>query len=551
MFSLFATHILIVHLMTFQKLFFAQINWNSSFFQEVGGQLGNFLPSLVWAILLLLAGWVIATVAAAIVKNLLKRTRIDDRIANWAMGNDPDQAIPVEKWVATLVYWVIFLFAIIAALNALNLSAVSEPLNRFLDEIFEYIPRLAGAAFLLGEAWLVATVVRALVVQGLSRFNLDDRLAAQTGVERGETPFLLNETIGNILYWFIFLLFVPLVLSALNLPGLLQPIEGLIDDFLQAIPRIVTAAIVLGVGWLVARIVRGVVTNLLLATGADQLGTRLGLKATEQEGISLSGLVGTLAYVLILIPAVIAALNELNIEAISAPADLMLERVLTYIPQVIMAALVLVGFYFVGRFVADLVTNLLRGAGFDNILTALGLPELNMGSSTPSPVRPGLEAEERPLTTVQTSSHTPSEIVGIVALVTIVLFGAVTATEILDFEGLTQIVRAILRIGVRILSGLVVFAVGLYLANLAFRLVNAVGTGQAKILAQAARISVLVLVGAMALQQMGVATDIVNLTFGLLLGAIAVAVAIAFGLGGRDVAGDQLREWLGAFKQRR
>jgi hypothetical protein len=551
MFSLFATHILIVHLMTFQKLFFAQINWNSSFFQEVGGQLGNFLPSLVWAIVLLLAGWVIATVAAAIVKNLLKRTRIDDRIANWAMGNDPDQAIPVEKWVATLVYWVIFLFAIIAALNALNLSAVSEPLNRFLDEIFEYIPRLAGAALLLGAAWLVATVVRALVVQGLSRFNLDDRLAAQTGVARGETPFLLNETIGNILYWFIFLLFVPLVLSALNLPGLLQPIEGLIDDFLQAIPRIVTAAIVLGVGWLVARIVRGVVTNLLLATGADQLGTRLGLKATEQEGISLSGLVGTLAYVLILIPAVIAALNELNIEAISAPAVLMLERVLTYIPQVIMAALVLVGFYFVGRFVADLVTNLLRGAGFDNILTVLGLPELNMGSSTPSPVRPGLEAEERPLTTVQTSSRTPSEIVGIVALVTIVLFGAVTATEILDFEGLTQIVRAILRIGVRILSGLVVFAVGLYLANLAFRLVNAVGTGQAKILAQAARISVLVLVGAMALQQMGVATDIVNLAFGLLLGAIAVAVAIAFGLGGRDVAGDQLREWLGAFKQRR
>jgi hypothetical protein len=38
-------------------------------------------------------------------------------------------------------------------------------------------------------------------------------------------------------------------------------------------------------------------------------------------------------------------------------------------------------------------------------------------------------------------------------------------------------------------------------------------------------------VGAMALQQMGVATDIVNLAFGLLLGAIAVAIAIAFGLG--------------------
>ena len=528
-----------------------QIDWNNPFYQEVGGQLGTFLPGLIWAIVLLLVGWLVATVAATIVKNLLKRTRIDDRIANWALGQDPNQSVPVEQWVATLVYWIIFLFAIIAALNALNLSAVSEPLNRFLDQIFVYLPRIAGAALLLGIAWLVATVVKAVVTRGLARFNLDDQLAQQTGIESGSSPFLLNETVGKILYWFIFLLFVPLILSALELPGLLQPIEGLINNFLQAIPRIVTAGIVLAVGWLVARIVRGVVTNLLLATGADQLGTRLGLRATDQDGVSLSGLAGTLAYVLILIPAVIAALNELDIEAISAPAVLMLERILTYIPQVLMAALVLVGFYFVGRFVADLVTNLLRGAGFDNILTVLGLPELNMGTSTPSPVSPGLEAERRPLTTVQTSSHTPSEIVGIIALVTIVLFGAVTATEILDFEGLTQIVRAILRIGARVLSGLVVFAVGLYLANLAFRLVNSMGTGQAKILAQAARISVLVLVGAMALQQMGVATDIVNLAFGLLLGAIAVAIAIAFGLGGRDVAGDQLREWLGAFKQHR
>jgi hypothetical protein len=533
-----------------QKIVFAQIDWNNSFFQEMGGQLGAFLPSLVWAIVLLLAGWVIATVAAAIVKNLLKRTGIDDRIANWALGKDPDQAVPIESWAATFVYWVILLFAIIAALNALNLSTVSEPLNGFLNEIFAYIPNIAGAALLLGAAWLVATVVRALVVQGLSRFNLDDRLAAQSGLEGGEAPFLLNETIGNILYWFIFLLFVPLILSALNLPGLLQPIEGLINNFLQAIPRILTAGLVLAVGWLVARIVRGVVTNLLLATGTDQLGNRFGLKTTEQEGLSLSELLGTLAYVLILIPAVIAALNELGIEAISAPAILMLERILTYIPQVLMAALVLVGFYFVGRFVADLVTNVLTNIGFNNIWNILGLPQLNTTSSGVSgqpTVTPELgTTPQRPIT------RTPAEIVGLVALVAVVLFGTVTATEILQFDALTNIVRAILRVGARVLSGGVVFAVGLYLANLAFRLVNAMGTsGQTKILAQAARISVLVLVGAMALQQMGVATDIVNLAFGLLLGAIAVAIAIAFGLGGRDVAGDQLREWLGAFKQHR
>jgi hypothetical protein len=59
------------------------------------------------------------------------------------------------------------------------------------------------------------------------------------------------------------------------------------------------------------------------------------------------------------------------------------------------------------------------------------------------------------------------------------------------------------------------------------------------------------LVGAMGLQRMGIATDIVNLAFGLTLGALAIAAAIAFGLGGRDVAGEQLRQWLTSFKSDR
>ncbi len=519
------------------------------FADEVSGQLGQFLPSLVWAIVLLLLGWIVATLVALAVKNLLKRTNFDNRIASWVTGQPADQGIAVEKWVATIVYWIIFLFAIVASLNALNLAGVSAPLNNFLDQIFLYLPRIGGAAVLLGVAWVTATLVRSLVINGLSRFNLDERLAQQARMESGGPPIVLNETIGNVLYWFILLLFIPLILSALQIPGLLAPVEGLINSFLQAIPRIITAGIVLALGWIIARIVRGVVTNLLMATGADQMGTRMGLKATTTEGTTLSGLAGTLAYVLVLIPAVIAALHELDIDAISVPAILMLEQVLTAIPQIIMAGVVIAAAYFVGQFVADLVTSLLRGAGFDNIMSILGLPELNVG--TEPTVQSGVDAEGRPVPTVQSPGRSPSELVGIIALVAIVLFGAITATEILNFPGLTDIVRAVLQVGARVLSGVVVFAVGLYLANLAYRLVNTMGTGQAKVLAQAARIAIIIFVGAMALQQMGVAPDIVNLAFGLLLGAIAVAIAISFGLGGRDVAGEQLREWLTSFKQRR
>jgi hypothetical protein len=110
-------------------------------------------------------------------------------------------------------------------------------------------------------------------------------------------------------------------------------------------------------------------------------------------------------------------------------------------------------------------------------------------------------------------------------------------------------VSALLAIFARILAGLVVFAVGLYLANLAFNLINSSGSSQARLLAQAARIAIIALVAAMALQQMGIASSIVNLAFGLLLGAIAVALALAFGLGGREVAGKQLEEWLAGWKR--
>jgi len=73
---------------------------------------------------------------------------------------------------------------------------------------------------------------------------------------------------------------------------------------------------------------------------------------------------------------------------------------------------------------------------------------------------------------------------------------------------------------------LVVFAIGSFLANLAFNIITSSGDRQAQILGGGGLRSLPV--SAMALQQIGIASEIVNLAFGLLLGAIAVAVALAF-----------------------
>ena len=293
------------------------------FTNSISRQLGNFLPGLFGAFLLLIVGLIVATIAKTLAKFLLKQTNLDNQLAARAgLGNDA----PIENTVGSVVFWVVMLFFIIAILNALKLDAVSDPISGLLQTVFEYVPRLAGAGVILFVTWVIAKLAKAAVINGLGRFNLDERLAEQTGVDAEGNAFQVNETLGNVVYWFIFLLALPLVLSALQLPGLLGPVEELLDTFLSAIPQVLTAAIVFGIGWLVANIVRGIVTNLLMATGADSFGARFGLSARPNEGISVSSLAGVLVYTLILIPAAIAALNELDIRAISEPAVDMLER---------------------------------------------------------------------------------------------------------------------------------------------------------------------------------------------------------------------------------
>ncbi len=534
----------------------------------LGLGVGEFLPRLLGAILLLVIGLIVAYIIAWAVRGLLHKTSIDDRLAASVTGR-PAHEVPAAKWISDIVFWIIALIVVIGFLETLELTAVSEPLNNLVSTVLEYLPRIFSAGILLAVAWGVATVVRSLVNNGLARFNLDDRLAENTGVDPRQSSVRIHETLGNALYWLVFLLFLPLILNALELNGLLGPVQNLIDQFFAAIPQILKALLIFGAGWLLAKIVRGIVTNLLSATGIDNLGRRLGLSqsTTPGTGLSLSSLAGTVVYVLILIPAAIAALNALNIDAISDPAISMLNQILNFIPLLLAAGVVLTVFYFIGRFLGELVTSLLASAGFDSILDILGLPDISSptrSSTAPAAYQPsdyGSTAVQPGSTTIQPPAgmdspseivrqgKTPSEVVGLIVLVAVVLFGAVTATEILQLDQLTLIVRAIMEIAGQVLVGVVIFAIGLYVANLAFRLIKSSSNTSSNTLAQAARIAILAFVGAMALGQMGVAPNIVNLAFGLLLGAVAVAIAIAFGLGGRDVANEELRSWLGHLKK--
>ena len=478
----------------------------------------NSVPTLVAALAILIIGWLIAVVVSAVVRRAVHRTTLDDRLAGWITGEEEAEAIEVERWIARGVFWLIMIFVLVAFFQVLGLTLITDPLNQLLIQIFQYAPRLVGAGLLLVAAWVLASVLRFFVARVLKAAKLDDRLGTLAGVEEERVP--LARTLGDAVYWLVFLLFLPAVLGALAVEGLLEPVQGMIGNILDFLPNIFAAGLIVAIGWFVARIVQRIVTNLLAAIGTDRLSEKVELDRVLGKQ-RLSGVVGLVVYFLVLIPALIAALNALALEAITEPASNMLNVILTALPGIFASGLLLAIAYVVGRVVSGLITNVLTGIGFNAILARLGV---------------GKEPAE--------GQRTPSEIVGYLVMVAVMLLASMEAARLLGFALLADLVADFTVFAGQVMLGLIIFGIGLYLANLAAGVVKASGAAQAGLLALATRISILVLAGAMGLAQMGLASEIINLAFGAVLGAIGVAVALAFGLGGREIAARELEEWL-------
>ena len=102
--------------------------------------------------------------------------------------------------------------------------------------------------------------------------------------------------------------------------------------------------------------------------------------------------------------------------------------------------------------------------------------------------------------------------------------------------GSEMCIRDSLGIAGNVLTGVVILGIGMYLANLAAGFIRESGGAQSKTLATVAQAAIIIFTGAIGLEQMGVGTSIVNTAFGVGIGCLGLAAAIAFGWGGRDAA---------------
>jgi len=486
---------------------------------------GRYGPNLFGALAVLIIGWLVALIISSAIGKALRRTGIDEKIAKKVLGDEKAHEMESHKWISKIIYYVLLFFVFVAFFQVLGLTLVAQPLNQFLNVVFAYIPKLFAALVLAVIAWIIAALLKKIVVKVLQSANVDEGLSSKTGLDKKEIP--LSQTIGEIVFFLVLLLFLPMILNALALGGLLEPLQLMISKILGFLPNLIAAAIILLIGWFLARILQKIVTNLLVAMGSEKLSERVGLdKVLGSQG--LAGLIGLVVYILILIPMLIAALQALAIDAITQPVSNMLSAMLAILPNLFGATLLLAISYILAKVVAELVAKLLSGIGFDSIPRRLGI----------------YKSEEEGAE----SKRSPSQMAGYLVIAAIMLFALIEAAQMLKFALLADIIYEFTIFAGHVLMGLVILAIGIYLANLAFDAVVSSGMSTSKLPAHIARIAILVFAGAMALRQMGLANEIINLAFGLLLGAFAVAIALAFGLGGREIAAQEIKKWLEGMK---
>jgi hypothetical protein len=489
---------------------------NNNFYNGWDSILGK-LPNVLIALAVLLVGWLVAKLIEKAVYKGLQKTSLDNKL----FSNMNNKKYSAEKIISKIVYILILVFVFIMFLNILDLYVLTEPLIGMFSTIAAAIPNILKAGLILLFAWLIASGLKFLIQKGGKTLGVHEKLSKYKLTDDNQQTTNAVDTVANIVFYLVLLMALPAVLSALNLRGVSEPFENMIAGILSFIPKLFGAALILLVGYFVAKIVRDILTNFLQSIGTERLVQRFGLSRLF-EGTSLSRVVGTIAFVLILIPTVIAALERLDVEGISEPAIAMLNDILTMIPNIVVAIiLVMIGLW-LGKWLKKFTADLLRRIGFDSYFKGVGL-----GSNANRP-----------------NSLSLSEIVGYIVQVIVVLLFVAEALNVVKLDFFVDLARGVIAYLPHVIAAIVILGVGLWLGGLAKKVLSSILQGDSSnVLATVAKYAIITIAVFMALDQLGVAPAIVNAAFILTLGGLALAFGLAFGLGGKNFASKYLTKF--------
>jgi hypothetical protein len=475
------------------------------------GVLYKILP-ILGAIIIVLIGMFVAKKLAESLGKLLSKVKGFDFLKHKVFQCEDGHERILLGLIVKFIYYIIVIFTVVAAAERLGLTKFTSPLNSFLESIFLYVPNILGGLIFLLIAFVLAKLAGYFTMTLLSKVKIEERLKLGEGTS-------LTKALSDLVYIIVFVLLLPGVLSALRLDSILSPITNMLDKFLLFIPNIVAAGLILAIRWFIAFKIRDAVREILESLNVEE---KLVISERKIFEGKLSSILSNIVYILILIPVFTASLSYIGLGYITQPVVDTIGIVFSYLPNLVGALIILSVAFFFSQILEKVVTNLLSGFGFDKHLGKLGL-----------------KSEE----------GCYSKVAGKVVKYILIYFALLQSIEILGFTVLTDLSYNLTVLLGSILMGVFIIAIGVFVANFVAGFVASTNIRNKKFIATVARIAVLVFVGAMGLRQMGIANEIINMAFGFTLGAIAVALAIAFGFGGRDIAAKKLEEFEKCLKE--
>lgn len=535
------------------------------------------LPKLGIALAILVGGWVVAYVLHKSVYAGLRRTTFDDKVAELVgFETGGERGSRVERAIAKVLYYLLLAFVLVAFFSYLGITAVTAPLLTVLNDVAGAVPNLMKAVVIGLVGFLAATGIRKLIVTLLERVGFEKRMQKLSG-EEPEAPKLeeaaedkaegkkkkkvkirpeqpLTNTVGDVAYWFILVVVAIPVLEALKIGALAAPLSTAFATVTTYLPKVAAAVVLLAVGYVLARMVRTLVAGVLERVGLDKGMARLGFGRVTREQ-SLSGILGSIAMAFVLLHFAISAVGRLEIKEISVPLGSMLDRIYVYMPKLLVAAVLMAIGVVVARVTGNVAARLLAAMGFNTLMVHIGLfkhlsaEAKHQEEESKHLVEQRMKGEEPTAkdgaddllgSHGATGIHTPADVAGVVVGAIVVLLFTRQVLGTLELGGLASLLDRLIAFLPNVVVAGVLLGAGLWAGGWSRKRIDELTRSSSdravRSLGIVAHVAIVAFAAMMALQQIGVGRQLIAIAFALLLGAVCLALALAFGLGGREVA---------------
>lgn len=486
------------------------------------------------AVGLFILGWIVAKSLSYAVFTVLNRTELDNKLAERLGINmllrerkEGEEGGEVERFIAKVVYFMLMLLVIVGVLQFAGLGDAAAPLAGFVDTIVQALPRIFKAALILIVAYVAGRILSMIVTRALDGVGVDERFAQLAESDSADKRVAFSDAAGKVLFWLLIVVGLAGAFEALEIEPLAGPLHNAIDTIIELIPRLAIAALLVFIGYVVGKVLRVVVRNALTGLGFDKLMARVGLDKFTGKS-TWSDLIGLVLMVFVMLQATVAALEKLELNSLAGNLTSMIEQIWAMLPTIAVSALIIAVAVFVGSLLRKVVATTLRNLGFDRLMERIGFGKIS-------------DRDDR--------LGEFSELVAYAVQIGVILLGVAQALDNLQLDTWAVYVNTFLayllqNVAVALVVVLLGFVIGKYVRELIIARAGEEDDADdtTKWIAEFARYVVLVFAFTMAVRQLDVAEDFVLLTFGLLFGALCLAMALAFGLGSREVAGDIVKK---------